>query len=152
MKSTYTPAPALIAAAPDLLAALKEAVAAYGTPGGPWNVPSDPGGWISRAQAAIENAEWLCADAEVRPEPAGPVVDAFFLAWVGLPAWRRGQLDRDDCYQMFAAGWVSALSIAATVVEQHDKTGREWIRGSLWDDLTREAAGRIRALIPEPAK
>ncbi|WP_278069865.1 hypothetical protein [Brevundimonas sanguinis] len=26
------------------------------------------------------------------------------------------------------------------------KQGREWVKGSLWDDLTREASGRIRAL------
>lgn len=40
-----------------LLAALKEAAASYGKPGGPWNVPSDPGGWISRAREAIELCE-----------------------------------------------------------------------------------------------
>ncbi|SPR97391.1 hypothetical protein [Cupriavidus taiwanensis] len=40
----------------------------------------------------------------------------------------------------------AALDEAATAVEQHDKNGREWVPGSLWDQLTREAAGRIRAL------
>ena len=34
--------------------ALQEAVDQYGKPGGPWNVPSDPGGWIARACAALE--------------------------------------------------------------------------------------------------
>jgi hypothetical protein len=47
----------LIAAAPDLLAALKSAVALCGEPGGPWNVPSDPGSWIAAARAAIAKAE-----------------------------------------------------------------------------------------------
>lgn len=46
----------LIAAAPLLLKALQEAVAQYGKPGGPWNVPSDPGGWISRAKDALAAA------------------------------------------------------------------------------------------------
>lgn len=32
---------------------LKRAVDLYGKPGGPWNVPSDPGGWISDARAAL---------------------------------------------------------------------------------------------------
>ena len=47
----------LMAAAPDLLAALQEAVTAYGKPGGPWNVPSDPGGWLERARTAIAKAQ-----------------------------------------------------------------------------------------------
>jgi hypothetical protein len=34
-------------------AVLHEAVQTYGKPGGPWNVPSDPGGWIGRAKAAL---------------------------------------------------------------------------------------------------
>lgn len=46
----------LIAAAPDLAEALKEAVDCYGKPGGPWNVPSDPGGWLERARAALRKA------------------------------------------------------------------------------------------------
>lgn len=47
----------LMTAAPELLAVLKETVAAYGKPGGPWNVPNDPGGWLERARAAIAKAE-----------------------------------------------------------------------------------------------
>lgn len=39
---------------PTSLEVLQEAVDAYGKPGGPWNVPSDPGGWLERAKAAIE--------------------------------------------------------------------------------------------------
>ena len=46
----------LISAAPDLLEALQEAVRQYGKPGGPWNVPSDPGGWLDRARTAITKA------------------------------------------------------------------------------------------------
>ncbi|MEN5147215.1 hypothetical protein [Brevundimonas diminuta] len=38
------------------------------------------------------------------------------------------------------------LEMAAKAVEDHQKIGREWIKGSLWDDLTREASARIRAL------
>ena len=33
--------------------ALKRAVDLYGRPGGPWNVPSDPGSWIAEARAAL---------------------------------------------------------------------------------------------------
>jgi len=32
---------------------LQEAVDLYGKPGGPWNVPNDPGGWISRAREVL---------------------------------------------------------------------------------------------------
>ena len=34
--------------------ALEEAVSMYGKPGGPWNVPGDAGGWISKARKALE--------------------------------------------------------------------------------------------------
>jgi hypothetical protein len=44
---------ALFAASPLLLAALEEAISQYGKPGGPWNVPSDPGGWLDRARQAV---------------------------------------------------------------------------------------------------
>lgn len=37
-----------------LRAILSDAVALYGRPGGPWNIPSDPGGWLGRARAALE--------------------------------------------------------------------------------------------------
>ncbi|HEU6436605.1 MAG TPA: hypothetical protein VE028_04075 [Nitratidesulfovibrio sp.] len=33
--------------------ALQAAVDAYGKPGGPWNVPSDPGAWIEQARVAL---------------------------------------------------------------------------------------------------
>lgn len=47
----------LIAAAPDLLTSLEKAVEHYGKPGGPWNVPSEPGTWIADARAAIAKAK-----------------------------------------------------------------------------------------------
>jgi len=47
----------LIAAAPRMFKALKKAVKDYGKPGGPWNVPNEPGTWIALAQAAIQAAE-----------------------------------------------------------------------------------------------
>jgi len=34
--------------------ALQEAVDVYGKPGGPWNIPSDPGGWLGRARKALK--------------------------------------------------------------------------------------------------
>jgi hypothetical protein len=46
----------LIAAAPELYAALEKAVADYGKPGGPWNIPSEPGAWINMAQKALAKA------------------------------------------------------------------------------------------------
>ncbi len=46
----------LIAAAPELLEALRSAVELYGAPGGPWNVPGDPGAWITLARAALAKA------------------------------------------------------------------------------------------------
>lgn len=37
----------------ELVEVLTLAVELYGKEGGPWNVPSDPGGWISKARAVI---------------------------------------------------------------------------------------------------
>lgn len=39
-----------------------------------------------------------------------------------------------------------ALAEAAAALEAHDRKGREWVPGSLWDTLSREGAARIRAL------
>lgn len=44
------------------------------------------------------------------------------------------------------------LEAAAREVEQHDKRGREWVPGSLWDKITREATSRIRALAGQGEK
>ncbi|MDH5328179.1 MAG: hypothetical protein OEY58_22265 [Gammaproteobacteria bacterium] len=52
-----SPAERLEHAAPKLLAALKRAVALYGKTGGPWNVPGDPGGWLTQARDAIDLAD-----------------------------------------------------------------------------------------------
>jgi len=49
--------PHVFSAAPELLEALEYAVSKYGQDGGPWNVPSDPGGWLDRARAAIAKAK-----------------------------------------------------------------------------------------------
>ena len=46
----------LIAAAPEMYEALAEAVEKYGQPGGPWNVPAEPGSWIAKARAALKKA------------------------------------------------------------------------------------------------
>jgi hypothetical protein len=43
-------------AANGLLAALEKAVECYGQTFGPWNVPNEPGGWLSMAKQAIEKA------------------------------------------------------------------------------------------------
>ncbi len=42
-----------IAAAHQMRLALEKAVADYGKPGGPWNVPSEPGTWIDMAKGAL---------------------------------------------------------------------------------------------------
>lgn len=47
----------LWAAAPRLLAALERAVNLYGSEGGPWNIPSNPGAWIAQARASIAAAK-----------------------------------------------------------------------------------------------
>lgn len=46
----------------------------------------------------------------------------------------------------YERGRQDALREAAEAVRRHDKTGREWVPGSLWDSITREAAARIDAL------
>ena len=39
-----------------------------------------------------------------------------------------------------------SLEEAAKAFSDHDMTGREWIKPSLWDTLTNEGCARIRAL------
>lgn len=38
----------------NLRAALQKAIDAYGKSGGPWNVPSEPGTWITMAREAMK--------------------------------------------------------------------------------------------------
>jgi hypothetical protein len=35
------------------------------------------------------------------------------------------------------------IEVAVKVITKHNKTGREWMPGSLWDTITNEAASRI---------
>jgi len=42
---------------PLLLEQLKETIEAYGKPGGPWNVPSEPGEWITNARKIVKMFE-----------------------------------------------------------------------------------------------
>jgi len=53
----------------------------------------------------------------------------------------------DQLAAAHAAGRTQGLEEAAAAVEQHDRAGREWIPGSLWGQLSSEAASRIRALL-----
>jgi hypothetical protein len=39
-----------------------------------------------------------------------------------------------------------ALEEAAAVVEQADRSGRDWVKGSLWETILKEASSRVRAL------
>lgn len=39
------------------------------------------------------------------------------------------------------------LAEAVQQISDHQRTGREWIPGSLWDKLTAEAAHRIKTLM-----
>ena len=36
---------------------LRDAVEKYGKPGGPWNVPGEPGSWIARAKQALRDGK-----------------------------------------------------------------------------------------------
>lgn len=60
--------------------------------------------------------------------------------------WRPDPRSWGDGYR---AGYEAGLQDAARAITQHDKRGREWIMGSLWDTLARECATRIEALKPK---
>lgn len=47
----------LSSAEKDMYEALSEAVEKYGKPGGPWNVPGEPGSWIYKAKKALAKAK-----------------------------------------------------------------------------------------------
>lgn len=57
-----------------------------------------------------------------------------------------GPVEADD---RLAVAVEAVLDLAAKAVEDHQREGREWVPGSLWDDITRQAAGRIRAIKPQ---
>ena len=46
----------VISAAKEMQKALAKAVSDYGSPGGPWNVPNEPGTWIHMARKALAKA------------------------------------------------------------------------------------------------
>lgn len=60
---------------------LREAVALYGKPGGPWNVPSDPGGWLERARAALE---LVPMPSQTQPRLLGPCAQ---IAEIDICCW-----------------------------------------------------------------
>lgn len=37
----------------ELTTFIKKTISLYGEPGGPWNIPSDPGGWLSEARSLV---------------------------------------------------------------------------------------------------
>lgn len=41
----------------ELVELLRDTVEVYGTPGGPWNVPGEPGSWICHARALLAKME-----------------------------------------------------------------------------------------------
>lgn len=51
-------------------------------------------------------------------------------------------------YRILAPGELDGETAerCATAFEAHDLVGREWVPGSLWDAMNREAASRVRAL------
>ncbi|RZS80614.1 hypothetical protein [Pigmentiphaga kullae] len=95
----------------------------------------------------------------VRAQPAAATPDEIegLRAHVALlkTALAQAERENDELRAQPAAATVTtdaqairdaALEEAAAAVEQHDRTGRSWVPDSLWGNITREAAGRIRAL------
>jgi hypothetical protein len=61
----------------------------------------------------------------------------------GASAFRMARMAANEAWQ---ASRRAATEEAAAAVEKHDVAGREWVRESLWGQISREAAARIRAL------
>lgn len=53
-------------------------------------------------------------------------------------------------HEDYAEARAAVLDQAAAVVRDHNKVGRGWIPGSLWDTLANEAAARVLALKGKP--
>lgn len=60
--------------------------------------------------------------------------------------WRPDPRSWGDGYE---SGYKAGLEAAAHAMLRHDKEGRDWLKGSLWDTLARECAARIMALAPK---
>ncbi|MFY2996277.1 hypothetical protein ACOTH8_23405 [Achromobacter xylosoxidans] len=99
---------------------------------------SEPVGWFdtSMSSGTVRWRPGLTSSSfpEGHPFYAAPQASALNAGYT------RGRADGFD------AGHGAALEKAAAALEDHRKAGREWVPGSLWDTLSREAAARIRAL------
>ncbi|OCZ68581.1 hypothetical protein A9G00_24585 [Achromobacter xylosoxidans] len=100
----------------------------------------------SRIRGQIQFTSAVALDAlevqlrELRKEHWPDTLDAAPQASALDTEYTRGRADGFD------AGYSAALEKAAAALEDHRRAGREWVPGSLWDTLSREAAARIRAL------
>lgn len=65
-------------------------------------------------------------------------------------AWMDHRNKWSGCSDMghFYAGWDAAVAAAATAIEQQDRTGYEWVPGSLWDAIYQRFAPAILKLRP----
>lgn len=62
---------------------------------------------------------------------------------------RAPNADRDQAHR---AALLAGLREAAGLADERNKSGDEWVPGSLWDRLHREFTARIRARIAEIEK
>lgn len=53
---------------------------------------------------------------------------------------------RDTADANYRMGWNAALEAASVEIANPNKSGREWVPGSLWDSIQRENAIRLRSL------
>jgi hypothetical protein len=100
------------------------------------------------------SAHQICRDAGIDPDGL-KAVRADFASDADLPSQAATDAQPTGAAPDRAAIRREAFDEAAAAVEKSDVANREWIPGSLWDTLTREAASRIRAIdrvAPDAAK
>ena len=81
---------------------------------------------------------WNNPPSDGLPDGAGIVLDA-------ADALAHLRAERDELRK-------ATIEECARAYEAHDKTNRDWMPGSLWDSLNREAANRVRTLLRAAGK
>lgn len=103
-------------------------------------------GRVARIEGTASAATALLANIQIAPwGQSKEWVQGYVAGFNRAAKWMQDALNSTPAYAG-AAIRNSALEEAVHAVADHQRDGREWIRDSLWDTLTAEAAARIRAL------
>lgn len=89
---TKSPIPQPLA---DAITALKKSISDYGKPGGPWNVPNEPGTWIRMATEALAALEAFAGKDDVVEKPTKTGVGDMLTTQMSSPSPTKKDASQD---------------------------------------------------------